>query len=221
MRPFVFINIAASLDGKISDESKKQLRISCKRDLERVDRLRADSDAIMVGIGTILADNPSLTVKSPELRELRIKGGKVENPMRIVVDSKCRTPLNAKVLDGKAKTIVAASEKANEKKIEELKAKGVEVVIFGEEKVDLKGLMNYLHTIGIRRLMVEGGGTLIRSLIAEKLVDEIYIYYGNILVGGKASPTIVDGKSFDEPIKLKLISLEKFGEGILLKSKLV
>ncbi len=222
MRPFVFVNVAASLDGKISDESRKQLRISCKKDFERVDKLRAESDAIMVGIGTVLADNPSLTVKSPKLRELRVKEGKNENPVRIIVDSKCRIPLNAKVLDDKVKTIVAVSKRADVKKIEELKEKkkNVEVVVFGEERVDLKGLLNYLHTIGIKKVMVEGGGTLNRSLIAEKLVDEIYIYYGNILIGGKTSPTIVDGKSFDEPIKLKLVSFEKFGEGILIKCEL-
>ena len=98
MRPFIFINIAASLDGKISDENRKQLRISCKKDLERVDELRAESDAIMVGIGTILADDPSLTVKNSELRKLRVKKGRDENPTRIVVDSKCRIPLNAKAV---------------------------------------------------------------------------------------------------------------------------
>lgn len=221
MKPFVLINIAASLDGKISDESRKQLRISCQRDLERVDELRASSDAIMVGIGTILADNPGLTVKNPELRKLRVREGKDENPTRVVVDSKCRIPLDAKVLDNKAKTIVAVSKKADVRKIGELKKrKNVEVVVFGEEKVDLKGLLRYLHRVGIRKLMVEGGGTLNRSLIAEKLVDEIYIYYGSMLIGGKTSPTIVDGRSFDEPIKLKLISFEKFGEGVLIKCKL-
>ena len=219
MRPFVFVNVAASLDGKISDESRKQLRISCKKDFERVDKLRAESDAIMVVIGTILADNPSLTVKNPKLRELRIKKGKDKNPIRVVVDSKCRIPLNAKILDDEAKTIVAVSKQADKSKIEELREKNVEVVVFGEKKVDLKSLLNYLYKFGTRKLMVEGGGTLINSLVSEKLVDEIYIYYSISLIGGKESPTIVDGKSFIKPIKLKLISLEKFGDGILVKCK--
>jgi len=222
MRPFVFVNVAASLDGKISDESRKQLRISCQKDLERVDKLRAESDAIMVGIGTVLADDPSLTVKNPELKKLRIKEGKSGNPIRVVVDSKCRIPINAKILNGKAKTVVAVSRRADKGKIEELRKKeNVEVVVFGEKRVNLSGLLKHLYKVGVRKLMVEGGGTLINSLISEKLVDEIYIYYGSMLIGGKTSPTIVDGQSFSKPVELEITSLEKFGKGILIKCKLV
>ena len=154
MKPFVFINVASSVDGKISDESRKQLRISCDEDLKRVDRLRAESDAIMVGIGTVLADNPRLTVKSEELRRWRIEQGKPENPIRIVVDSRCRIPLNAEVLNGEAKTIVAVSKLANRSKVEKLRRKA-EVVVFGENKVNLADLMRYLYEIGVRKVMVE------------------------------------------------------------------
>jgi len=216
-KPFVFINIAASVDGKISNEQRRQIRISSNEDLRRVDRLRAESDAIMVGIGTVLSDDPKLTVKSEELRLERIKRGLSENPIRVIVDSKCRIPLNAKVLNGEAKTIVAVSRQANKNKVKVLMERGVEVVEFGKKLVDLRELMNYLYNIGVRKVMVEGGATLNYSLLKEKLVDEIYVYYGNIIIGGQNSPTIVDGQSFNPPINLELISVERLGNGVLTK----
>ncbi|MRR35450.1 2,5-diamino-6-(ribosylamino)-4(3H)-pyrimidinone 5'-phosphate reductase, partial [bacterium] len=91
-RPFVFINNAMSADGKISSVERRQVRISGREDLARVDRLRAESDAVMVGIGTVLADDPSLRVKSDLLRQTRQDRGQLENPQRIVADSRARTP---------------------------------------------------------------------------------------------------------------------------------
>ncbi len=218
MKPFVFVNIAASLDGKISDESRRQVRISCDEDMKRVDELRASSDAIMVGIGTVLADDPRLTVKDGKLREKRVKEGKPPNPLRVVVDSRCRVPLGAKILNGEAKTVIAVSRRADKSRIEEV-SKYAEVVVCGEEKVDLAELLERLYDMGVRKLMVEGGGTLVSSLIRHRLVDEMYIYYAPMFIGGASSPTICDGKSFDEPIKVSLKSVESLGEGILVKIK--
>jgi len=218
-RPFVFINIAASVDGKISNEQRRQIRISSNEDLKRVDKLRAESDAIMVGIGTVLSDDPRLTVKSEKLRLKRVERGLSENPIRVIVDSKCRVPLSAKVLNDEAKTIIAVSRQADRNKVKVLMERGVEVLEFGEKLVDLRGLMNYLYNIGVRKVMVEGGATLNYSLLKEKLVDEIYVYYGSIIIGGQKSPTIVDGSSFDPPINLELISVEKLGNGVLTKWK--
>jgi 2,5-diamino-6-(ribosylamino)-4(3H)-pyrimidinone 5'-phosphate reductase len=214
-RPFTFINVASSVDGKISNEKRIQLRISCEEDLRRVDELRAESDAIMVGIGTVLADNPKLTVKSEELRRRRLMEGKDENPIRVVVDSKCRIPLDAKVLDKSAKTIVAVSKLADLEKVDALRRMGVDVFVAGDDKVDLKALVEYLYNLGVRILMVEGGATLNWAMLREGLIDEIYVYYGNMIVGGKDSPTVVDGTSFDPPIKLELMGVEKLGSGVL------
>lgn len=218
MRPFVFVNLASSIDGKISNERREQLRISCDEDFRRVDELRASSDGIMVGIGTVLADNPSLTIKDPRLRSERVKSGRKENPIRIVVDSFCRTPPNSKVLDDSAETVIATTNLADPRKLKEL-SKKAKIIVSGERKVDLKLLLEKLYEMGIRRLMVEGGGTLISSLIAERLVDEMYIYYAPIFIGGKGSPTICDGSSYELPIRVKVESVDRLGEGILFKLK--
>jgi len=217
MRPFTFINVAASADGKISNEKREQVRISSKEDIERVDALRASSDAILVGIGTIVSDNPRLTVKSSELRKTRLKKGLSKNPIRVVADSKLRIPESAEVLDGKAETIIAVSEAKTHER--EKKIKNADIVTFGKSRVDLRKMSEYLYTKGVRTLMVEGGGTLNRAMLNEKLVDELYIYHGNIIIGGENSPSLVDGNSFFPPLELEIIEFKKLGTGFLSKWK--
>lgn len=220
MRPFVFVNAAMSADGKISTRERRQVRISGNEDYLRVDRIKAESDAIMVGIGTVLADNPSLTVKSPELRERRRAAGKDENPIRIVVDGRGRTPPDADILHkGSGKRIVAVSEKAPQKAVEELRHHAT-VVVAGEETVDLSALLEELHRQGVRRLMVEGGGTLIWTLFEQGLVDELQVFVGNIVIGGKDAPTPADGAGLlreeDFP-RLRLIEAVRLDDGLLVR----
>jgi 2,5-diamino-6-(ribosylamino)-4(3H)-pyrimidinone 5'-phosphate reductase len=222
-RPFVFINSAMSADGKISTKERKQVRISGQVDFERMDRLRAGSDAVMVGIGTVLADDPSLTVKSSELREERTKAGKDENPARIIVDSKARTPVDADIFKkGKGKRIIIVSESAPEDKVTFLKEQAT-IIVAGKEKADLKKAMSEIKAQGIERLMVEGGATLNWGMVSSGLVDEIYTFVGNLIIGGKAAPTFTDGEGFTEKEiqKLKLIDAEKMEEGVLLKWKVL
>lgn len=209
-KPFVFVNVAASLDGKISDEGRRQLRISCDEDLRIVDELRAESDAIMVGIGTVLADDPRLTVKSRDLRKRRLEEKKDENPLRVVVDSRCRVPLSSKVLNDEAKTLVAVSKAADEERIRKVSQRA-EVVVFGEKKVDLSRLLEHLFSRGVRRVMVEGGGTLISSLVSGGLVDEMRVYFAPMVIGGSKSPTICDGNS--RIVKCRIERVERVGEG--------
>ncbi|HIH37043.1 MAG TPA: 2,5-diamino-6-(ribosylamino)-4(3H)-pyrimidinone 5'-phosphate reductase [Methanocellales archaeon] len=205
-KPFVFINAAMSADGKISTYRRSQLKISGYDDMKRVDGLRSGSDAIMVGIGTVLADNPGLTVKSVE-----------KNVIRIVVDSMARTPVDAEVLSRKGgPTIIAVSKSAPSERVEALREKA-EVITVGDERVSLSELLAELKNRGIERLMVEGGATLNWSLISEGLVDEIYVYIGNMIIGGKNAPTLVDGVGLKEPMKLELLSVERMDEGVLVK----
>jgi len=204
-----------SADGKISTFARKQVRISGPQDKSRVDVLRAESDAIMVGVGTVRSDDPSLTVKSETLRRSRLDRGLPENPLRIVADSMARTPTDAKVLGDDC--IIAISKSASANNVIRLSGK-CEILKFGETEVNLEELMFALYEKGVRRLMVEGGATLNRSLITLGLVDEIYVYIGNMIIGGVDAPTLVDGAGFSENFpRLKLISVEKMDEGILLR----
>lgn len=214
-RPFVFINSAMSADGKISSVERRQVRISGKTDLARVDALRADSDAVMVGVGTVLADDPGLRVKSEPLRRTRSDQGKPENPLRVVADSLARTPPGAKVLgQGCLLAVCAAAPAVHTARL----SQSCEILRCGEETVDLPELMSVLHERGVRRLMVEGGATLNWSMVRAGLVDEIYVYVGALLIGGKSAPTLVDGEGFAQGFpKLKLISVKPMDEGALMK----
>ncbi len=219
MRPHIIVNVAMSADGKLSTRERRQVKISGVQDFNRVDRLKANSDAVMVGIGTVLADDPSLTVKADECRDIRRQRGWDEHPLRVVVDSSARIPTVASVLHkGEGKRIVAVSKAADEQKVAEIR-KYATVIITGEDKVDLADLMDELATLGIRRVMVEGGGTLISGLVMAGLVDEIYTFIGNIIIGGRDAPTLADGEGFlreSEFCHLTLLEARRMGNGILL-----
>ena len=220
-RPFIFINSAMSADGKLSTKERKQVKISGRLDFERVDELRARADAIMVGIGTVLADDPSLTVKSPERKAARKAAGKSENPVRIIVDSAARTPLDADLFKkGKGLRIIAVSNSAPAEKIKNLEEKAL-VLKTGDLKVDLGELAAKLKEMGINTLMVEGGATLNWGMLSAGLVDEIYTFVGNLIIGGKTAPTFMDGEGFAEAelLGLELLSAEKIEDGILLRWK--
>ena len=219
MRPIVIVNVAMSADGKISTRERRQVRISGVKDFARVDRLKAGCDAIMVGIGTVLADDPSLTVKSEACRGYRRNQGWDENPVRVVVDSSGRTPPDSSVLNkGNGKRVIAVSKKASHDSLFVLGEKAT-VIVAGENEVDLPVLMDTLGSMGIRRIMVEGGGTLIAGLITAGLVNEIFTFIGNIIIGGKDAPTFTDGEGFIRESafpRLILMEAERIEEGILL-----
>jgi 2,5-diamino-6-(ribosylamino)-4(3H)-pyrimidinone 5'-phosphate reductase len=222
MRPYVVVNIAMSADGKISTRERRQVRISGAQDFQRVDRLKAGCDAIMVGIGTVLADDPSLTVKSEECLNYRRKQGWEDHPLRVVVDSSGSTPPQASFLHkGEGKRVVAVSGRANANKISVLEKKAT-ILVAGKDEVDLGVLMDELGNRGVGRLMVEGGGTLIAGLMKEGLVNEIFTFIGNIIIGGKDAPTITDGEGFvkeSEFARLTLLEASRIDNGILLHWK--
>jgi len=215
MRPYVFINSAMSADGKISTVARKQVRISGEDDLRRVDALKADVDAVMVGVGTVLADDPKLTIKSIALKRTRVDQGRTESPLRVVVDSSARTPPTAAVLGSNA--LIATSRQAPRHRVEELETRA-EILVVGERKVDLAALLGRLKDRGVESLLVEGGATLNFALLSLGLVDEIYTYVGNIIIGGSAAPTLVDGEGLtNDFVKLNLQEVRQIGDGVLIK----
>jgi len=203
MRPYVIVNCAMTADGKIAGKSRRQIRISSAEDLERVQSLRASSDAILVGVGTILADDPHLTVKGT---------APVKAPLRIVLDSKGRTPDGARVLDGRAPTlIVTASESSRT-------WDGAEVLRCGNGRVDMRALLSELHRRGVRTLLVEGGGEVIWSFFSDGFVDRYCVFVGSMVIGGRTSPTPVDGEGFsdDRSLAFRLVDVRRLGNGVLL-----
>src|SRR5690606_4474452 len=210
MRPFVHVNVAMSADGKLSTRERRQVRISGSSDFSRVDKIKAESDAVMVGIGTVLADDPSLTVKSTALVAERRAHGKEDNPVRIVVDSRARIPLDAALLHkGTGDRIIACSLCADKDKIEALSSHAT-VIIAGEDVVDLPLLLSQLYSRGIRTLMLEGGGTLIWGFFREGLVDKLTCYIGNMVIGGMQAPTLADGDGFVTESEFPKLSLYGF-----------
>lgn len=220
MRPYVTVNLAMSADGKISTRERRQVRISGARDFGRVDTLKAGQDAIVVGIGTVLADNPSLTVKSPALREERRKGGKDEDPVRVVVDSQARTPPGADILrKGTGERIIAVAESAPGERVERLRRLAT-ILVAGEDQVDLDRFLRELHDRGIRCLMVEGGGTLIWGFFSRDLVDEFCTFVGPVVIGGKDAPTPADGEGFlreQDFVRLEPPTVTECDGGVMLR----
>jgi len=219
MRPYVIINAAMSADGKISTPLRKQTKISGINDFARVECLRAESDAVLVGIGTVRSDDPSLRLKNEELKAERIKAGKAAEPARIVVDSRAEFPLDSDMFKkGSGQIIVVCSEQASQERIEALSEK-VTVIHAGKESVDLNLMLDALGDLGIRQLMVEGGASILWSFMSQRLFDEIRIYIGALIIGGKTSPTFADGSGFTQPMefpRLILKSAERIDDGILL-----
>jgi len=203
-----------SADGKLSDVTRSQVRLSSKEDFDRVDRLRAESDAILVGVGTVLADDPSLTVKD-ETRALR-QG----NPTRVVADSSGRTPTDAAVLDDTAPTVVGVGNDAPSERVDALD-EHADIVETEAERTDLNELLGSLEDRGVERLMVEGGGELVFSLLREGLVDELYVYVAPVFVGGRDAPTLVDGEGFvGDYVEATLEDVERVGEGVVVQYSL-
>lgn len=217
MRPYVILNAAMTLDGKIATQTGSS-NISGEEDLKRVHEIRKQCDGIMVGIGTVLADDPRLTVH-------KIDANPEDNPVRVVVDSKCRTPIDARITNADAKTIIACANEFKDDFIKSekyvvFKKRGVKFFWSGDERVDLISLMSYLHEEGIEKLMLEGGSTLNFSMIKAGLIDEISICVAPMVVGGANAKTFFDGEGFDlmdEAIRLELIDSYTLGKDLILK----
>jgi 2,5-diamino-6-(ribosylamino)-4(3H)-pyrimidinone 5'-phosphate reductase len=203
MIPFIHVNCAMSADGKIAGIDRKQVTISSEEDKTRVRSLRKKYDAILVGVGTILSDDPHLTVKGLDYDS---------NPIRIVIDPHGKTPDDAQVLDDRAPTIMITTEEC-EKEFD------CEETIITGKTIDLKKMLNELsEEVGIESILVEGGGETIAEFFKEKLVDKYTVYVGGLIIGGRGSPTPADGDGWivEGGISLKLESSEVLGNGVVL-----
>ena len=212
--PYVVLKTAMSLDGKIATYTGESKWITGSESRKKVHELRNDMVSIMVGVNTVILDNPKLTC--------RIPGGR--NPIRIIVDSKLRVPMNSEVVlsANKVKTIVATTKIAEKEKIRTLENLGVEVLIVedNDRGVDLKKLMIKLASMGIDGVLLEGGSSLNFSALEEKIVDKVIFYIAPKIIGGEQSKTPIGGKGIkllSDSFKLKNLSVNSVGEDIVVE----
>ena len=201
----VIVNAAMTADGKIALRGAMPLAISDSADFARLHQLRAKVDAILVGIGTVLADDPHLTARTtpPPARQ----------PMRVVLDSKGQTPPNAQVLDAASKTIIFTG-KGNSRRWP-----NAEAVELNEGRIDLRLALRELHARKVETLLVEGGATIIGAFLRGGLVNEMYTYIAPVVVGGGA-PSLVEGPGATDKehvLRLKVAEVTPLGEGVLIR----
>jgi 2,5-diamino-6-(ribosylamino)-4(3H)-pyrimidinone 5'-phosphate reductase len=213
-RPHVTINCAMSADGKTASPTRKQMRISSEEDILRMYRLRNESDAVLVGIGTILADDPKLTVKETYVSHPK-------QPLRVILDTKGRTPPDALALNTVSKTLIITA-KGRKKTYEGAHIEVVECTTDSDGVIDVNCALDLLYQKGVRKLLVEGGGTVIWKFLKNKVVDDLYIFIGSCIIGGKDTPTVADGEGVSpgEEIALKMIEMKQVGSGVLIHYQL-
>lgn len=223
-RPWVILNAAMTVDGKIDTAARTGASISSEDDWLRVDQLRAEVDAVMVGGQTLIAEDPRLTVKTPQLRQQRLDAGLPENPAKVGIISEAILPLDGKfITDGNARVFVFTTGKTNPAQIDALRAAGVDVRLAGENRVNLVEAMKTLKSAGIKRVLLEGGGTLNAAMFAQGLIDEVRVFLAPKIFGGSTAPTLADGAGFspEEAVQLSLQNLETHPDGGILITYLV
>lgn len=191
-RPLVTVNAAVSLDGRIAGRHGRTLVLSDAQDLQRVHAMRAEHDAILVGIGTVLADDPALVIK----RDLYADG---EDPIRVVLDSSHRMPMTARVASGDPPTILFCTHEGVEEATTLNSVHGVDVVGCPADergRVNLACALKELRRRGIRSLMVEGGSNVIASFVGAGFVDRLSLFVAPVVVG-EGAPALVAQHSSD------------------------
>ena len=214
-RPFVIVKTAVTADGKTATRTGRSRWITGEKARAFVHRLRHNSDAIAVGIDTVLRDDPLLTA--------RLEGGGGRDPLRVIVDSRARLPLDARVINSasRAATFLAVTPAAPADKLRALEEKGVEILLLPgrEGRVDLDALMRKLGERGVCQLMVEGGGNLNYSLLEAGLVDKLMLFMAPLIIGGRESPTSFEGAGvarLEEAWRLKDMEIKQYDGDLLL-----
>jgi diaminohydroxyphosphoribosylaminopyrimidine deaminase/5-amino-6-(5-phosphoribosylamino)uracil reductase len=207
--PFVSIKVAESIDGKIATNTGESKWITGEKSRKLVQKIRYGYDGIMVGVNTVILDNPALTV--------RYKKFKV--PYRIVLDNNLRIPLNSKIVNDKyrEKTIIVTKIQENPK-LKELKDRGVKIISINEN-FSLKEIIKLLYEMGICSILIEGGGEVISSSLFSGIVDKVYFFISPKIIGGREAKTSVEGKGISElreAIKLQNVKIKKIEEDILI-----
>jgi diaminohydroxyphosphoribosylaminopyrimidine deaminase / 5-amino-6-(5-phosphoribosylamino)uracil reductase len=214
-RPFVIAKTAMTLDGWTATSTGHSRWVTSERSRQWVHRLRSRVDGIMVGVGTVVADDPLLNA--------RLRRGRGRDPVRIIVDTHLRIPVNARVLApaGGSETLIAVSDEVGSRRLKRLDGKGITFLMCPEKegKIDLRALMDMLGKRSIASVLLEGGATLMGAMIRERLVDKFCIFKAPKILGGSDGRPMALGKGpsrMDQSIVLKDIRIRRFGEDLLI-----
>jgi diaminohydroxyphosphoribosylaminopyrimidine deaminase/5-amino-6-(5-phosphoribosylamino)uracil reductase len=205
-RPYVAVKFAASLDGKIATRTNDSKWITNQKARDFARRLRSEYHAVVVGINTVLLDNPHL--------------GALQNlePLRIILDSTLKIPLTSDVLRNKNVMIVTTIH-ADSKKFMEIQKKGIEILHIKKEKISVQELLSELYKREIISIFVEGGGEVLGSFADSKIVDRVYAFYAPLLIGGTGAVSALKGEGIakvTDAIKLEDLSIKKLGDNVLI-----
>jgi diaminohydroxyphosphoribosylaminopyrimidine deaminase/5-amino-6-(5-phosphoribosylamino)uracil reductase len=222
-RPFVIVKGAMTLDGKIATRTGQSKWITGDQARQDVHRFRSQIDAVMVGIGTVLADNPELSARSKRTTGPRIG----RQPVRVVLDSRLRIPFKAKILQWvhEQPTIVCTTAQAFPKKIQTLREQDVQVWVLPQKKgrVSLKALLTQLGTKGMSSVLLEGGSTLSASALHEGLVNQVRLYIAPLLMGGQDAKSLIGGvspKTLEQIWRVVNPKVKKIGQDWLLSANI-
>jgi 2,5-diamino-6-(ribosylamino)-4(3H)-pyrimidinone 5'-phosphate reductase len=217
-RPFVYVNMAMTADGKITSAAREYPRFTSDHDRRTMDRLRAEADAVLVGAGTVRADDPPLYVRDAEIKAYRRSLGRPEGLVAVLVTARAEVDPESRFFrahPGVSGRIVATVEEAPVDRLARLEGRA-EIWRVGRGRVDLRELLRRLEAQGVERLLVEGGGELNWAFVREDLVDELYVTLAPALLGGREAPTLLegDGLSMQDRRRLRLESVEQVGDEI-------
>ncbi len=213
--PFVILKAAVSLDGRIATRTGDSKWISNERSRLLVHQLRNQADGVLVGIRTVITDDPLLTVRLPR--------GKIKDPLRIVLDPQLRIPPKARILEGPARTLIVSGTKIRNPKRRTLEQKGVEILTLPDRggQISIKKLLIRLGRRGITSLVVEGGAEVYGSFLKERLVDKLFVFIAPCLIGGRKAIGMIGGAGITrmtEAIRLKEMSVKPWSGDILVEA---
>jgi diaminohydroxyphosphoribosylaminopyrimidine deaminase/5-amino-6-(5-phosphoribosylamino)uracil reductase len=218
-RPFVILKMAMSLDGKIATQSGESRWITGEESRRAVDRLRAECDAVMIGVGTALRDNPGLTVRSGRGAIATCTAA----PLRIVADSRARTPVESKLLSLPGRALIVTGDRAPAARRRRLEQAGAEVLSLPGDRVDLAALMAALGERGITSVLLEGGGELAAGALAAKIVDKVVFFIAPKIIGGDGAPGPVRGAGIErlaDAWQLREVTMRRSGPDIRIEGYL-
>ncbi|MBW1597928.1 dihydrofolate reductase family protein [Streptomyces sp. JJ38] len=216
-RPYVLLSVATSIDGHIDDTSSARLLLSNGEDFDRVDEVRAGSDAILIGAGTMRADNPRLLVNSPDRRAARAAAGKPEYPLKVTISGSGDLDRDLKFWHHGGEKVAYTTDAAEEKLSERLA--GLADVVSTGQDLDFGAVLDDLGARGIERLMVEGGGQIHTGFLSADLVDEIHLAVAPLVVGDADAPRFLHPADYpwESTRRMKLAEVRQIGDVVFMR----